>query len=397
MSRAVYLNTSSTAADKNNTFNFNDPYFELTQSKLQLQGLKAKIIDIVHAPIDSKIIFTSGATEAIATCVNWAKSVRPNCVIQGSSYDHPAVKRNCLAYNIPYKKNLLSGNLDDRVGMIFYTQVNPKTGELMDIDLCTRNLNRYAFMEKYDSVSLDDIPGGKYLLQYEPIRVLDASQSIMKVPIYMDKWNLNAVFFSMHKIGGKQGLGVLVVHDSPSAPFVPLIAGSQQDGLRGGTMPIMDAVADINIFDDNAFDDYNERISRWKSAKKELEREGLKVYEPKGKHLYNTLLIDCGSACADGIIYNLSQKGIFVGNKTTCKSVDKKSMKGGNAEEDNKLFKHAVRLSFNDSSILTDNVLNDVAKEIIMASGENNEIDDNVEDIVEVDDLDEVDNNDFDY
>ena len=62
----------------------------------------------------------------------------------------------------------------------------------------------------------------------------------------MDKWGVDAVFFSLHKIGGEMGVGVLVVNDVSN--YVPLIAGFQQNSLRGGTLPLH-VITESTMFD----------------------------------------------------------------------------------------------------------------------------------------------------
>lgn len=360
--RLVYLNTSSTAADITGEFNISDPYAELVPTQLGVEHLSAKICDVIHAPPNTKIVYTSGSTEAIATCIHWLRKVRPHSVVVGSSFDHKSVKQNCELYNVPYEKTLLDKTVNDRAGMLMFTHVCSKNGEILDMDVCTKNLRKYSYLEEVATECLDDFVGGDFVLQYRPLRVLDATQSIMKVPIYMDKWNLNALFFSMHKIGGPQGLGVLAISETDSCPFVPLIAGYQQGTLRGGTMPLGKLIED-NYFADERRDDYNTRVKRWKSAVARLKDEGLNVYEPTGRHLYNTLLIDCGKQCANGIVRGLSEKGIYVGNKSSCLSVSGKRHdvhEGGSR----KPFTNAVRISFVDPTTLTDSLLDVIGEEI---------------------------------
>ena len=101
-----------------------------------------------------------------------------------------------------------------------------------------------------------------------------------------------------------------------------------------------------------------------------LKEAGLKVYEPKGQHLYNTYLIDV-QKCPLEIINSLARKGIYVGNISACKNEEimnkmsdlnetDDSMSGGN----NKDFDKSIRITFSKSKELSDGVLNEIIKEI---------------------------------
>ena len=357
--KGAYLNYASTNAKRNGSLNPSDlAYPQIIEQRADLEQLETKIKKLINAPINAKVIINSGATESIANCVFWAKNYNKYGIIVGSEYDHSAVEDNCITFDVPYEKTLRTGNINDRCSMIFITQVNSKTGEVINVDNFKRNV-----LDKYNFDYNDGInPYSTNSLQYKPLIVLDATQSIMKVPINMEKWNLNAVFFSLHKIGGPIGLGVLVINDNKFAPFKPLISGKQQHSLRGGTFPLNLLLENEQIF--NKFDDYNERKDRWQEGLNKLKASGLKVYEPKGQHLYNTYLIDV-QKCPLEIINSLARKDIFVGNTSACKNeeiVDKgeESISGGS----NKPFEKAIRISFSKSKEISDDILNTIINEI---------------------------------
>lgn len=364
----AYLNYSSTNARKNGTLNPSDlGYPQNIQLRFDVEHLKVKIRKLINAPADSKVIINSGATESIANCIFWAKSYNKYGTIVGTKFDHSAVEDNCKTFDVEYDPNLNTGSINERCSMIFLTHVNSKTGEILDIPTFKRNFDNYSFMnENLEDSFKQNIahPFNLTALQYKPIIVLDATQSIMKVPIDMEKWKLNAVFFSLHKIGGPIGMGVLVVKDTKYAPFKPLISGKQQYSLRGGTLPMQNLLESEWIFDE--YDDYNDRRDKWKDTFDKMKKAGLNVYEPKGKHLFSTFLIDV-EGCPMEKINALARKGIYVGNTSACKNEEivDSSVSGGakGDDEDDEPFTNAIRVSFMNSDELSDEIVDEIISE----------------------------------
>ena len=361
--KGAYLNYASTNAKRNGTLNPSDlAYPQVMEQRLDMEELKLKIKKIINAPTNAKVIINSGATESIANCIFWAKDYNKYGIVVGSEYDHSAVKDNCLTFDIPYEKSLRSGKINDRCCLIMITHVDSKTGEIVNVHNFKLNvLDKYTY-EYSDGIN----PYNNHIRQYRPLVALDATQSIMKIPIDMKRWGLNAVFFSLHKIGGPMGMGVLVIDDSIS-PFKPLISGRQQNTLRGGTLPLQVLLENEYVF--NNYDDFNERKDAWEHGLKKLKEANLKVYEPKGQHLYNTYLIDIGNNCPLSTINELARKNIYIGNVSACKNEDlyNKSLSGGTHDNDNvddDKENKFIRITFAKSNEINDYILNNIIDEI---------------------------------
>ena len=365
--KGAYLNYSSTNARKNGTLNPSDlAYPQILDSRQDFFSLANKLCGQINAPFKTRVIINSGATESIAQCIWWAKQNNQFGIIQGTNFDHSAVKDNCENFGLTYDNVALRKNkILDNCAMIFLTHVDSKTGEILDIANFKRNV-----LDKYNYLYSDKLanPYNKHVRQYKPLVVLDATQSMNKIPIDMERWGINAVFFSLHKLGGPIGTGLLFIDDSTHT-FKPLIAGKQQGELRGGTFPLESVLNSAYIFDH--YDDANERKERWQQVYDKLTKAGLVVYKPKGKHLYNTLLIDIHH-CPLGIINALAEKNIYVGNVSACanETADKeqkakKKLKGGDTDEHEiQPFEKAIRISFKKSKELTDDVIDQIVKVI---------------------------------
>ena len=322
-----------------------------------------KIKKLVNAPPFAKVIINSGATESIAQCVYWAKCYNKFGTIQGTDFDHSAVADNCATFDIPYNSTeLRKGKLLDTCSAIILTQVNSKTGEILNLDNFKHNvIDKYSYITGEPN---ENNPFNKHVRQYKPLIFIDATQSIMKVPIDMEKWGVNAVFFSLHKIGGHVGEGILVINDSNDT-FKPLISGKQQGGLRGGTYPLESILNEEEIFEN--FDDFNVRKESWNQAVSKFEAAGLKVFKPRTEHLYNTILIDINH-CPLGIINRLANENIYVGNVSACANETESISGGGDDSKEFQPFERAIRISYLNPNELTDKVTDAIIAEI--AKGE---------------------------
>jgi cysteine sulfinate desulfinase/cysteine desulfurase-like protein len=221
----------------------------------------------------------------------------------------------------------------------------------------------------------DEIYGADKLLQHRPIVMLDATQSIGKVNILMHghKQPIDVVMASLHKLGFPLNFsGVLVLNASIKEQYVPLIAGAQQDGKRGGSYSLTSLLSNAGLLDHQ--DPLEQRKAEWESARKYFQSRGLNVYTPKGDHLYNTILIDTNNHCPLELIKTLADDHeIYVGNKTACANeVNKKTgevkvlknLQGGKASKDPRPFDNSVRISFVEPGTLDEGALKVIADEI---------------------------------
>ena len=95
INKMTYLNYNSTCMTGGGEFNRSDlNYPEVMDERINEERLKSWIFSEINAPEDAKLIFTSGATESIATLLNWARSFNSYGVVYGSKLDHPSIKIN---------------------------------------------------------------------------------------------------------------------------------------------------------------------------------------------------------------------------------------------------------------------------------------------------------------
>lgn len=324
-----YLNVNSTAATKTGYLNPSDlGYPKNIITRKEKERLFVRIKELVNAPINAKVIINSGATESIATCINWAKRYNKYGYILGTTFDHGAVETNALNMEMRYKqvKNFHS---EDNVSGVFLTHVCSKTGEILPEDLLS--YRRYLKKRKNDFSSDDSV-------DYKPLVFLDATQSITRVKIDMELNRYNAVFFSLHKIGGPLNTGILIIDEPKNRPFIPLIAGEQNQGMRGGTLNETAVIENESIFkmSKNTIDS---RVEKWNEMAKLLEENGIEYYKPKNEHLYSTFLINTHThECPLNYVNKLAKEGIYVGTPSACANEKtyaetQQKIEGGRLEE----------------------------------------------------------------
>ena len=291
MSRYLNYNSSFVGGNKSK-FNPSDIYYtDNIELKTKEDMIKTYLLNYVNASENAKVIFNSGASESIANCMLWAKSISKFGTVLGSELDHPSVKENAENIGINYSmlnySDLTNKSKEIEIPQdtvaIFMTGVCPKTGEIYPI----QKLKEYSYLLESDS-----LPDSKSTRQIKPLRILDASQMIGKIPIDMHSDKLNAVFFSCHKIGGDFNTGVLIIDEPKYAKFKPLISGSQQEHLRGGTY---NSYAYLTI--PKLLKEYSSQINEkeckeiYDKFTKELDKRGIKYYKPVLPHTYGTILI----------------------------------------------------------------------------------------------------------
>lgn len=373
--REFYFNTNSTLRPVHGGFNQSDTmYPENIHSMQEAEVFKNKIRKLIGANPDDEIIFMSSCSEAMASIMHWISLTAPYGVICGTDYDHKTVQENAELYNLRYDKESLKQKvLPDLTAGIMLTHVNPTTGEILDIETYMNLLVQYKYIDEL--TDNDEIYGSDKLLQHRPVVMLDATQSIGKVNILMHghKQPIDVVMASLHKLGFPLNFsGVLVLNASIKDQYIPLIAGAQQDGKRGGSYNMAPLLDNIKLLDHK--DPYRFRQKEWQDAYDYFKSRGLNVYTPKGNHLYNTLLIDTNNHCTLKTIKILADKhGIYVGNKTACANeINKKTgeiiinkhMNGGVKSEDLKPFDNSIRISFVEPGTLNKHALKLIADEI---------------------------------
>jgi cysteine desulfurase len=216
------------------TYKFGNPHsrshaygWEAEEGVEKARGQVAKLI----GADEKEVIFTSGATEsnnlAIRGVAEFYKD-RKNHVVTTVT-EHKCVLDTCrhleqsgfeVTY-LPVQKNglidldVLRNAITDKTVVVSVMAVNNEIGVIQP---------------------LEEI--GKICREKKTFFHTDAAQAAGKIPLDVEKMNIDLMSISGHKIYGPKGIGALYVRRKPRVRLVPLIVGGGQErGFRSGTLP----------------------------------------------------------------------------------------------------------------------------------------------------------------
>ena len=194
-----------------------------------IKHARAQVAELVNAD-DDEIVFTSGATEscnlALRGVANRPGNGRRNRIVTLAT-EHPAVLETVLdlgrsgldAVVLPVAPdgllNLthLDKVLDEQTLIVSVMAVNNEVGVVQPIaEIASRCRAAGALFHT------------------------DATQAAGRMDIDVEEWNVDLMSLSSHKVYGPKGVGALFVRSG--VKLRPIITGgSQERGLRGGTLP----------------------------------------------------------------------------------------------------------------------------------------------------------------
>lgn len=214
------------------------------QARTALEDARDRIADAlgVH-PLD--VLFTSGATEAnnlaIAGALQAVRTDWPTdyCHVLAGTTDHSSILEPLTHTQQGPRLSLLA--LDpqtvghERCGVIDAQEVadaiTPQTALVVGTAV-TSELGAIQPLEDWMTV-IDD-----HAAQcYRPWVHVDATQAIGKIPLGAIPNRATSLAMSAHKLGGPQGVGVLVL-DRAKTVVSPILGGGQERGIRSGTIPV---------------------------------------------------------------------------------------------------------------------------------------------------------------
>ncbi|MEE4273593.1 MAG: cysteine desulfurase NifS [Thermoanaerobaculales bacterium] len=268
----------------------------------------------------AEILFTSCATESNNTAVFGAIAANPDRRhIVTTGVEHPAIfavgedlqRRGLEVDFIPVDEN---GQLDRRefvralrsdTLMVSVMHANNETGVIYPVDELSR-------------ITKETDPG--------IIFHTDATQTVGKLPIDLQGSfkHVDLLSFSGHKLHAPKGVGALYIRRGTRCrPY--LIGGHQEDGRRAGTENVAFIVGLAKALE-LAMERHDEDEARILAMRDRLESElvaRIPYLEVNGKNaprLSNTLNVACHFIEGEGILYQLSAKGICASSGSACTS-----------------------------------------------------------------------------
>lgn len=196
-----------------------------------VEEARTHIAQLVGASDSKEIIFTSGATES------------NNAALKGLAGFYGSKKRHFITTQIEHKcvldtcRSLQQHGFDvtylpvDKEGLLDLQQLRAaiRPNETLAVSIMAVN-NEIGALQQMEEI-------GKICRQHKVFFHTDAAQAVGKIDVDVEKWQVDLMSISSHKIYGPKGIGALYVRRKPRVRLEPLInGGGQERGLRSGTL-----------------------------------------------------------------------------------------------------------------------------------------------------------------
>ncbi len=240
----IYLDNAATTRVDNRVFAAMKPYFSNiygNASSLHSFGLEAKHAlenarEVIAKKIGAKhneIIFTSGATEADNMAIRgiaYANREKGNHIIT-TSIEHPAILETC--HFLETQGFQVSFLPVDKKGLInikkLKDELNKKT-ILVSIIFANNEIGSVQLIESIGRIikTWNKEHGTQIYFH------TDAVQAFTKIDIDVNKFNLNLLSLSAHKIYGPKGVGALYIKEGTKIEKI-IHGGHHEYNIRPGT------------------------------------------------------------------------------------------------------------------------------------------------------------------
>ena len=250
------------------------------------------------------IIFLSGACEANSLAFTTSKKIIT------TKLEHKSIEmlRKDVAYfnNDEYGNVILDNNTLCRLGehnwLASVHAANSEIGVTQDLE----------------SIS-------KFVHRYNNILHVDATQLFPERRIDVKELGIDLMSVSAQKFHGPRGIGFLYCKDG--IELRPLIGGSQEDGIRGGTYNTpaiagMGKALEINRGITHDYINVCTKFNRNELAKKILEIPGVHLNGPEldANRLYNNLSVHIDGVKASDLVTLTSMYGVYISAGSACSS-----------------------------------------------------------------------------
>ncbi|MDZ4774017.1 MAG: cysteine desulfurase family protein [Planctomycetota bacterium] len=189
---------------------------------------------------EDEIVFTGGGTEAIQIALLGAvRAAGPNACLVTTAVEHSAVLG--AAAELAREGHPVHRMPVDGVGRVdierLITEIGTSRAAVVSIQTANNEIGTVMPIAEIGR-RLQDVGN------LAPVFHTDAVQALGRLPLALERSNVDLAGFSAHKIGGPLGVGILYRRQGVTL-LAPLQGGGQEGGLRPGTenVPAISAAA----------------------------------------------------------------------------------------------------------------------------------------------------------
>lgn len=343
-----------------NFFNPSSIYGPAIRVKRDLNDARARLLGLLGAKSDDRIIFTGSATEANNLLLNGL--ARKNKKILISKGEHPSVfevvkNLGNAGYKVDFVDLNADGTLDTQdlerklspeVGLVSFIHVSNETGAINDIANVTKIIKRA-------------VP--------DCLVHCDGVQAFGKIKINITNLGIDVYTMSSHKIHGPKGVAALYTRNGiVLKPHI--LGGGQENGLRSGTENVPGILGFV-LAAEMMYQDFEAKRAHidalWDYFVAELAKTNLDYHinsTPTG--LKNVLSVSFMGVRGEVLLHCLEKYDIYVSTGSACSSKAVGNRVLAEMKQSAKLMQGNVRFSFCDSNTFAeiDDTIRALTKEI---------------------------------
>ena len=195
----------------------------------KIENARSQIAKVINAKPDD-IVFTSGATES------------NNLSIKGVGHFYQNKGKHIITMSVEHKCVLESCKFLQTEGFDI-TYIDPETDGLLDLNKLEEAIRNDTILISIMGVNnetgvIQDLEKiGKIAKSKNILFHTDCAQAFGKIPLDVEKMNIDIMSISSHKIYGPKGIGALYIRQKPKVRLSPIIhGGGQEKGIRSGTL-----------------------------------------------------------------------------------------------------------------------------------------------------------------
>lgn len=199
------------------------------QAEEAVEEARINVAKLINAD-PREIIWTSGATEA------------DNLALKGVAHFHKHKGQHIITSKIEHKAVLDTARQLEREGFEI-TYLQPNEHGVITVDMVEEALRNDTILVSLMHVnneigSINDIENiGRLMRSRKILFHVDAAQSVGKIAVDVEKFNIDLLSMSAQKVYGPKGIGSLYVRRKPRVRLeAQMHGGGHERGMRSGTL-----------------------------------------------------------------------------------------------------------------------------------------------------------------